>query len=70
MKQTRKDFLNSLNYCKKNKTKIADKIMADKFKSKDSKDFWKEIKKRRPNDKLRVDVIDGYKEKDIVNLHV
>ena len=44
MKRTRKIFVNSLNFAKKNKKNIADNILAEKYASNNSKDFWKEVK--------------------------
>jgi hypothetical protein len=64
MKETRKLFVNALNYCRKNKEKIGDEILAKKFKSKHGKEFWNEVKKRRPDNKTNVNEIDGLKEND------
>ena len=49
IKQTRKIFINSLNYCKKNKDKLSDNFIADKYRTGDCKELWKEVNKRRTN---------------------
>ena len=59
MKRARKDFVNALKYCKKHKQKIADDILAEKFKLGRCKDFWNEVKKRRTNYNSVINEIDG-----------
>ena len=59
MKRTRKIFVNSLNFAKKNKKNIADNILAEKYANNNSKDFWKEVKKRTTNRSPKIDNIDG-----------
>ena len=49
---TRKSFVSALKYCKRNKEKISDSILAASFHGKRSNIFWKEVKKRRPANKL------------------
>ena len=66
---TRKSFVSALKYCKRNKEKISDSVLAASFHGKRSNIFWKEVKKRRPANKLTATKIDGFKEsKDIVNV--
>ena len=59
MKCTRKIFVNALNYCKAHKEAISNEIIASKFQSKDSKGFWKEVKKRKCNNLSKLTEIDG-----------
>ena len=59
MKQTRKIFINALNYCKKNKDKISDNVIADKYRTGDCKEFWKKVNKRRTNYNSKLCEIDG-----------
>ena len=59
MKRTRKNFVNSLNFAKKNKKNIADNILAEKYANNNSKDFWKEVRKRTTNRSPKIDKIDG-----------
>ena len=61
MKCTRKIFVNALNYCKAHKEAISNEIIASKFQSKDSKGFWKEVKKRKCNNLSKLTEIDGKK---------
>ena len=69
MKQTRKIFINALNYCKKNKDKISDNVIADKYRTGDCKEFWKEVNKRRTNYNPILCEIDGKKtSEEIVEL--
>ena len=66
---TRKSFVTALKYCKRNKEKISDSILAASFHDKRSNIFWKQVKKRRPANKLTVTKIGGFKvSKDIVNV--
>ena len=63
MKETRKAFVKSLNYCKANKQKISDEIIADSFYNKRLGSFWNEINKRKPTNKTNcVGEIDGVKD--------
>jgi len=69
MKETRKLFVASLNYCKKNRQRISDNIIAQSHHGKKSVEFWKEVKKRRNDGEVKVSEIDGLKTKeDIANL--
>ena len=66
---TRKSFVSAVKHCKRNKEKISDSILATSFHGKRSNIFWKEVKKRRPANKLTATKIYGFKEsKDIVNV--
>ena len=47
MKETRKIFVRSLNYCKKNRDRISNDIIVTKFRERKSKEFWKEVKSRK-----------------------
>ena len=69
MKRTRKNFVNSLNFAKKNKKNIPDNILAEKYANNNSKDFWKEVRKRTTNRSPKIDKIDGKcNDKEISNL--
>ena len=69
MEARRKVFVNALNYCKKNRDIISDKIIANKYKSKDSKAFWKEVKKRKTDGILSISEVDGKKnDEEIVKV--
>ena len=70
MKQTRKIFINSLNYCKKNKDKLSDNFIADKYRTGNCKELWKEVNKRRTNNyNSKLCEIDGKKtNEEIVEL--
>ena len=70
MKARRKVFVNALNYCKKkNRDIISDKFIANKYKSKDSKAFWKEVKKRKTGGILSISEVDGKKnDEEIVKV--
>ena len=61
MKCTRKIFVNVLNYCKAHKEAISNEITASKFQSKDSKGYWKEVKRRKCNNLSKLTEIDGKK---------
>lgn len=62
MKDTRKLFINALNYCKKNKQKISNNIIGEKYKSRNCKKILKEVKRRRPGNNNIVSEIDGIQD--------
>ena len=66
MKTARKNFVNALNYCKKHKNDIAKRIIAEKYKSKNGKEFWKEVRKRKPDNKSKVNEIDGLRDSQAI----
>ena len=50
-----------MKFVKKNKQKIKDDALAQKYKEKNSKEFWKAANKRRGTE-VRVDAIDGQRK--------
>ena len=63
MKETRKIFVRSLNYCKKNRDRISNDIIVTKFEKK-SKEFWKEVNSRKNNVHNKITEVDGKKTND------
>ena len=70
MKETRKLFVKALNYCKHNKQKISDEIIANSFYEKNNVNFWNEVRKRKPGKVLNVTEIDNVKDSaDIAKIY-
>lgn len=61
MKERRKIFVNAFNYCKRNKQKIKDNILADALLCKNKNEFWKEVGKRNNSNANVNNDIDGFK---------
>ena len=58
MKHTRKSFIAALKYCKRNREKISNDVLASSFYGKDVNTFWKEVGKRQPSNRIGVTEID------------
>ena len=62
MKHLRKVFINAMKFAKKNKQKKEDNILLKKIREKNSKEFWKEVNKRKGINVCKTDCIEGMKE--------
>ena len=58
MEESRKKFVSSLNYCKRNRQKLADEALAKATQNKNSKLFWKQVRSRN-NASVGISEIDG-----------
>ena len=64
MKENRKIFVRSLNYCKNNRDRISNDIIVNKFRERKSKEFWKEVNSRKNNVRNKTTEVDGKKTND------
>ena len=64
MKDTRKIFVRSLNYCKKNRYRNSNDIIVTKFRERKSKEFRKEVNSRKNNVRNKITEVNGKKTND------
>ena len=63
MKETRKLFVNALNYCKNNVQRISNESLARAVANRNSQQFWKKVRSRRGTNKSK------YPENDDIGSH-
>ena len=67
MVNSRKVFIiKALRYCKFNKERISNVILASSFRGKKADLFWKEVRERQPWNKIKNNEIDGLTDNDDV----
>ena len=59
MKETRKLFVNALNFCKNNVKRISNENLAVAVANRNSQEFWKEVRSRRGTNNSKATEIDG-----------
>ena len=59
-------FIKALRYCKFNKERISNDILASSFRGKKIDLFWKEVRKRQPSNRIKNNEIDGLTDNDDV----
>ena len=67
MKTSRKSFKNAFNHCKANENKIRDEKLVTCYKNKNSKDFWKEVRKRKKTDMKNSCVIEKERNPKLIS---
>ena len=66
MVNSRKIFIKALRYCKFNKKRISNDILASSFRGKKADLFWKEVRKRQPSKKIKNNEINDLTDNDDV----
>ena len=66
MVNNRKVFIKALRYCKFNKERINNDILASSFRGKKVDLFWKEVRNRQPSNKIKNNEIYGLIDNDDV----
>ena len=67
MKTSRKSFKSAFNHCKANENKIRDEKLVTCYKNKNSKDFWKEVRKKKKTDMKNTYVIEKERNPKLIS---